>query len=81
MGRRPKKKDKLEKVDRKELEHRLCYAYAQCKSFCSVARQFGLHPQQVKRAWEKLSPEEQTAILDTEKQVQENISRQMKKKL
>lgn len=81
MGRRPKKKEKSEKVDRKELEHRLCYAYAQCKSFCSVAKQFGLHPQQVKRAWEKLSPEEQTAILDTEKQVQENISRQIKKQL
>lgn len=81
MGRRPKNKAKTKDMDRKELEHRLCYAYAQCKSFGAAARQFGLHPQQVKRAWEKLSKEEQDAILDTEKQVQENISRKMKKQL
>lgn len=81
MGRRPKKKEKSGSIDRKEFEHRLCYAYAQCKSFGAVAKQFGTHPQTVKRAWEKLSSEEQTAIIDTEKQVQENISRKMKRDL
>lgn len=81
MGRRPKKKEKTGSIDRKEFEHRLCYAYAQCKSFGAVAKQFGTHPQTVKRAWEKLSVDEQTAILDTEKQVQENISRKMKREL
>lgn len=81
MGRRPKKKAKTEKIDRKELEHRMCYAYAQCKSFSAVAKQFGSHPETVKRAWNKLSPEEQETIIDTEIQVQENITRQMKKKM
>lgn len=81
MGRRPKKKVKAEKFDRKELEHRMCYAYAQCKSFSAVAKQFGSHPETVKRAWMKLTPEEQETIIDTEVQVQENITRQMKKKM
>lgn len=68
----------LDKQSRAELNHRMCYAYAECKSFGAVAKQFGVYPQQVKRAWESLSEEEQQSIIDTNTDVKENISRRAK---
>lgn len=83
MGRKPKRKPKsqAEFASREEFEHRLCYAYVECGSYGAVAKQFGTHSQTVKRAWEKLTPEQQQSIRDANATTKENINRKLRKSI
>ena len=47
----------------------------------SVAKQFGIHAEQVKRCWNKLTEEQQQSIRDAHEKVAENISRKVKKSI
>ena len=83
MGRKPKRKPKsqAEFASREEFEHRLCYAYVECGSYNAVAKQFGIHAEQVKRCWNKLTEEQRQSIRDAHEKVAENISRKVKKSI
>lgn len=83
MGRKPKRKpkSKAEYASREEFEHRLCYAYVECGSYGAVAKQFGTHPQTVKRAWEKLTPEQQQSIRDANATAKDNINRKVRQSI
>ena len=83
MGRKPKRKPKsqAEFASREEYEHRLCYAYVECGSYGAVAKQFGTHAQTVKRAWEKLTPEQQQSIRDANATAKDNINRKMRQSI
>ena len=83
MGRKPKRKPKTqaEFASREEYEHRLCYAYVECGSYGAVAKQFGTHAQTVKRAWEKLTPEQQQSIRDANATTKEKINRKMRQSI
>lgn len=83
MGRKPKRKPKsqAEFASKEEFEHRLCYAYIECGSYNAVAKQFGIHAEQVKRCWNRLTEEQRQSIRDAHEKVAENISRKVKKSI
>lgn len=83
MGRKPKRKPKsqAEFASREEFEHRLCYAYVEYGSYNAVAKQFGIHAEQVKRCWNRLTEEQRQSIRDAHEKVAENISRKVKKSI
>lgn len=65
------------KADKQEQERLWCYRYTQVKSFSKVAKEFNTHPMTVKRAWERLSQEEQQTLYDTHEEVSENLNKQI----
>lgn len=70
MGRRKKKSTKKVpgdgKLNKEELKKRYCYEYAKIRNFNIVAKQFGCHPESVRRAWNELSEEERMELENIE---------------
>lgn len=83
MGRKPKRKEKstAEIATREEFEHRLCYAYVECGSYGAVAKQFGTHSQTVKRAWLKLTDEQQQSIRDAHARTSQNLQHKLRRSI
>lgn len=70
MGRHKKKVAKKSasdgKLNKEELKKRYCYEYAKIRNFNIVAKQFGCHPESVRRAWNELSEEERMELENIE---------------
>lgn len=70
MGRHkkktPKKSSSEGRLNREELKKRYCYEYAKVRNFNIVAKQFGCHPESVRRAWNELSEEERSELENIE---------------
>lgn len=70
MGRHKKKVTKKVasdgKLNKEELKKRYCYEYAKIRNFNIVAKQFGCHPESVRRAWNEISEEERMELENIE---------------
>lgn len=76
MARKKKKAGNSDerRSNRRELEHRMCYRYTQLRNFRAVAKEFGTHPETVRRAWDRLSETERNDLIGTADDIRDNLN-------
>lgn len=66
-----------EQLGKRERNRLICYRFAQLRNATAVAKEFDVNRMYVSRLWDKLANEDREAILETSKEVTEDLNQKI----